>query len=92
MSADRVKAWTLLRAHCIGSADRFECHVDAMMAYADEARKECIEICKRHYRALDAAEAIEKLSDKYPIQAHSKTEYKRLVTQGANVLPPKDRQ
>jgi hypothetical protein len=23
-----------------------------------------------------------------PIQAHSKTEYKRLVTQGANVLPP----
>jgi len=25
-----------------------------------------------------------------PIQAHSKTEYKRLVTQGANVLPPKD--
>ena len=24
-----------------------------------------------------------------PIQAHSKTEYKRLVTQGANVLPPR---
>ena len=23
-----------------------------------------------------------------PTQAHSKTEYKRLVTQGANVLPP----
>jgi len=24
------------------------------------------------------------------VQAHSKTEYKRLVTQGANVVPPKD--
>ena len=23
-----------------------------------------------------------------PIQAHSKTEYKRMVAQGANVLPP----
>ena len=25
-----------------------------------------------------------------PVQAHSKTEYKRMVAQGANVLPPKD--
>ena len=25
-----------------------------------------------------------------PIQSHSKTEYKRMVAQGANVLPPKD--
>ena len=24
-----------------------------------------------------------------PIQAHSKTEYKRMVAQGANVLPPR---
>lgn len=34
-------------------------------------------------------EAIARLSPQ-PIQAHSKTEYKRLVVQGANVVPPAD--
>ena len=29
--------------------------------------------------------------DSAPTQAHSKTEYKRLVAQGANVLPPTPR-
>ena len=34
-------------------------------------------------RAIDYIKSV-----RAPIQAHSKTEYKRLVTQGANVLPP----
>ena len=38
-------------------------------------------------RAIDYIKSVRK-----PIQAHSKTEYKRLVTQGANVLPPADSQ
>jgi len=30
------------------------------------------------------------MSDDEPIQAHDKSQYKRLITQGANVLPPGD--
>ena len=32
--------------------------------------------------------ALRKMDGSAPTQAHSKTEYKRLVAQGANVLPP----
>ena len=32
--------------------------------------------------------ALRKMNGSAPTQAHSKTEYKRLVAQGANVLPP----
>ena len=32
--------------------------------------------------------ALRKMDGSAPIQAHSKSQYKRLVAQGANVLPP----
>lgn len=70
-------------------------------ALCEEVRRETVERCAKVCRdigitsnesysirmATVCAEAIERLSDE-PIQAHSKSEYKRLVTQGANVVPP----
>lgn len=77
--------------------------IDAMIVFATSERQaereRCAQVCrdqklgqsKRYdYIREECAEAIERLAAEAPkpIQAHSKTEYKRMVAQGADVLPP----
>lgn len=62
MSAeDRAESILEQMSHIKLSDYQFGCVLEVMLMFAAETRSECIEICKHHYRALDAAEAIERL-------------------------------
>ena len=67
---------------------KFQYRADAVLLAVNsldqEARVSPIGVKTLRNGVLEMDEYIKSL----PVQAHSKTEYKRLVTQGANVLPP----